>query len=216
MVHLLLWMAYCITAPKHRKTSTQLYILVMSSRLFFHQWRSEHPSSVNTRILIMEIKKAKILSLWFHKFKKHTESMICCTAATLWVWCESGCCCLSGDMKGRKMEPRQRAACRQGCWASTAGDLSSATAFADVTVSSTYLILPRSVLADLVFCTTNHTGSRATASLSPSPSKIAQKTIQEEKAGSVDFALIYLLLSEIHSLAYLECADTQVQENIDF
>lgn len=65
----------------------------------------------------MEIKKAKILCLWFHKFKKHTESMIRCTAATLsLVWKftnhwskQRGCCCLSGDMKGRKMEPRQRA-----------------------------------------------------------------------------------------------------------
>lgn len=151
----------------------------------------------------MEIKKAKILCLWFHKFKKHTVHDLlhrCNSLSLVWKFTnhwskQRGCCCLSGDMKGRKMEPRQRAACRQGCWASTAGDLSSATAFADVTVSSTYLILPRSVLADLVFCTTNHTGSRATASLSPSPSRIAQKTIQEEKAGSVDFALIYLLLS---------------------
>lgn len=57
------------------------------------------------------------------------------------------CSWLSGDMKRGKMEPCQRAACRQGPWASTVGYLSSPPASADVTISSVRAVCTSSYLA---------------------------------------------------------------------
>lgn len=60
---------------------------------------------------------------------------------------QRGCCWLSGDMKGGKMEPCQRAACRRRPWASTAGCLSSPPALADVTISGVWAVCTSSYLA---------------------------------------------------------------------
>lgn len=93
------------------------------------------------------------------KKKKSTDSMNCCSAPMLslclrlvWKFAnhwskQHGCCWLSGDMKGGKMEPRQRAACRQGSWASTMGYLSSPPASADVTISSVWAVCTSTYLA---------------------------------------------------------------------
>lgn len=96
---------------------------------------------------------------------------------------QHGCCWLSGDMKRMvKMEPRQKSSTQAGILSLHSGtpQFCSSLSWRNrlQRVSRLYLILPRRVLADLVFCTTNHTGRRSTPCLFPS--RTGKKTRGEE------------------------------------
>ncbi len=149
-----------------------------------------------------------------HKLKKKsTESTNCCTAPMLslclclvWKFAnhwskQHDCCWLSGDMKGGKMEPRQRAACRQGSCASTVGCLSSPSASADVTISSVWAVCTSSYLAVCSLTWFSALQITLGENLQPVSPLRGRERRQSRRGGRAGSAVIYLLRSYIKSLA---------------
>lgn len=181
-----------------------------------------------------------LTSLWFlggHKLKKKksADSTNCCTAPMLslclclvWKFAnrwskQHDCCWLSGDMKGGKMEPRQRAACRQGSWASTVGYLSSPPASADVTISSVWAACTSSHLAACSLTWFSALQITPGENLQPVSPLRGRDRRQSRRGGSAGSAVIYLLWPYIKNLplsfgwkdSFANCPIPKVQENID-